>query len=297
MAREVHLHDPALVDLEEKLDRELAQLRVLSAAIPAERARCANGESLRAERAEVFARAVRDLERAGIDAGLEVRERLAIRGRSAWSTTAIRFGWAGPSVAALEAALGRVRLPEGAWIEAAGCGRGECTAVLSAATIRLSPVASYAQPPPRSPSLPAKPWWPPDARRWERIRELQDERLHLLPALNDLGRLQRVQEDADRMEDVLRVLRSARFAADVLDCVSIARAAGAREFEVARVDGALQVTTAAPVPDLELRLRSSGFTVANLGTTPVTTYRMRLRYPERNGGEGPGMPPGTSLYP
>ncbi|WP_242345284.1 hypothetical protein [Anaeromyxobacter terrae] len=289
--RHVHWRDPALLRAEEELEAQLRTLRALERSLEPLRATAAEDERALKQRAAALARAVGGLEDVVVAAGLELEERLPARKNGRWTTTSVRVR-TGPKPAELLDLVGRISLPEGAWLEAARCTGAGCSLVLSAAT-REEPQRSPTAARPRQ--LPPKPWWPPSAKVWDRVRQASEECTRLTTAVNELNVLRETQQAGTLVELVIGATRNEEHRTVIARAVGAALAAGMTEVEVMRRPEGLHVSVPQRSAALRSRLDDLGRISEERSTKSATTYVLTLgRGQVRSVGWSTDLPAGYS---
>jgi hypothetical protein len=290
----IHLRDPSLVRMEENYLREREDLRAIAAREPETRAKSINAEPFLRERIAAFERAVLALEGVGVASGLEVVGRPPARDFGRWVTSGIRFR-AGRTASELAEALAGLELPDGSWVEDLRCDAGGCRIAVSAAALKPEASPRFRSGPSTARALPPKPWWPPDASRWERVRELREEISRLRATVNEVGTMRAAQREGESLDALLRALGSDWYRAEILDCLAAARAAGLSEFGIRRADTGIEIAVTRR-DEMDAQLSSRGFEEVSSRAEAGTTY---VRY-RRHGGPARstdfvfGLPVGTS---
>lgn len=271
--RHVHWRDPALLKAEAELEAQLRTLRTLERSLEPLKATAAEDERALEQRATALARAVDGLEDVVVAAGLELEERLPTRKNGRWTTTSVRVR-AGASPAELMDLVGRMSLPEGAWLEAARCIGAGCSLVLSAAT-REEPQRTPTAARPRE--LPPKPWWPPSAKVWDRVRQASEECTRLTTVINELNVLRETQQAGTLVELVMGATRNEEHRTVIARAVGAAVAAGMAEVEVMRRPEGIHVAVPQRSAALRSRLDDVGRIQEERSGESATTYVLTLR--------------------
>jgi hypothetical protein len=222
--------DERLARREATLQAGLLELRAIESDPGRARQEMARLAKADAYTVTLLAEASPTLERSAREVGLAVVERLPARPAALLlsEVTGVRLQREG-SVATVLSALDKLDVPHGAWIDDIRCTTAGCSVSVSFFA-RLSDPA----PGPAAPELP-RPWWPPDRRRWERIQELEADRMALAASLGELGGLKlRQTRHVKSLEIMHRIEPDAFRAGRILAIAETAVEAGVRAFEVRR---------------------------------------------------------------
>jgi hypothetical protein len=290
-ALSIHWRDPALLKAEEDLSRDLQSLQDLEQRLEGYRATAAEDDRALRERITRLEGAASGLEGAGAGAGLTVEERYPARARWNWTTASVRLH-AGRAPAELVAAVERLSIPEGAWLEAARCVAAGCSLDLSA--------ASWKEPRPSDPRarprpLPPRPWWPPSAEVWDRVQQAGAEYDRHWGSVAGLVELRRIRDEGALLQLIVSGGRAERHRIVLVAALGAAEAAGEPVVEVRRGERGVLVTVPARSADLLERLRAQGAAWEERTTSAGTTYLLCFgREPVRAPSTLTEPPPGFS---